>query len=68
MTLSTAKTKLIKQAQNRFPNDIIKPCGKKESLWESFTEFEREEDGAIELMLWFNVGDATFAETIAVTN
>lgn len=63
MTRSTAKTKLIKQAQKRFPNDIIKPCGKRESLWESFTEYEKE-DGTTELVLWFNVGNATFAENI----
>jgi len=67
MTLSTAKTKLIKQAQKRFPDDIIEPCGKKESLWESFTEYKTEA-GTTELVLWFNIGNATFAETIAVTN
>ena len=64
MELSQIKTTLIKQAQKRFPDDAIEPCGKCSCLWESFTIVEIEEKK--ELVLWFNVNKGTFAEKMEI--
>lgn len=64
MELSQAKTILIKQAQKRFPDMTIIPCGKCASLQDSFTTIELK--GKKELVLWFNVDKGTFAEKMEI--
>lgn len=56
MELTKEKVKLIKQAQERFSEEIISPCGSRPSLWDSFELFDDK------LTFWYNVGRNTHAE------
>ena len=57
------KAELIKRAEKRFPDESLGPAGNKNHLDECFTIDKMGNDYNI-LMLWYNVGKNTYAESV----
>ena len=55
------KQRLIKKAMNRFPGEMLRPCGNNETLNQCFTSLNNK------IIFWYNIENDKFKGTFTET-